>query len=92
METAYANRFRNILRRLTAPENSEKYNAICTLPMTDDENRIWELCQKFWPEGSPGAHLNIEEYKVNDIYDDFTANRYLSELETLLDKHGWKKD
>lgn len=90
MEKAYINRFRNILRRLEAPENSEKYNAICTLPVTDDENRVWELCKKFWPEGSAGTTLIIDSYKVNDKYDNFTADRYLSELETLLDKLGWK--
>lgn len=40
--------FRNVLRRIYAKENKEKYHLICTKTSNQDEERIWELCKAFW--------------------------------------------
>lgn len=44
----YRKRFRNILKRFNSNSNRERYNAICTLPSdNDDEKRVWGICKEF---------------------------------------------
>lgn len=86
----YKERFRSILKRLNSNSNRERYNAICTLPSDNvDEKRVWEICKKFW--GKNEAPLNIDNYDVKDLNTD-SAKRLLDELEKLLDKLGWEKE
>lgn len=81
--------FRNILRRLKLDTNSEKYNSICNNPSSDEERRVWELCEKFWSNENNPSVLNIDEYKINNNLDYSAAKRDLAELKELLDKLGW---
>ena len=84
----YKERFRNILKRLNSDSNRERYNAICTLPSDNaDEKRVWDICKEFW--GKNEAPLDIENYDVKDL-DAAYAKRLLDELEELLDKLGWR--
>lgn len=86
----YKERFRNILKRLNSDSNREHYNAICTLPSDNaDEKRVWDICKEFW--GKNEAPLDIENYDVKDL-DAACAKRLLDELEELLDKLGWEKE
>lgn len=86
----YKERFRNILKRLNSDSNREHYNAICTLPSDNaDEKRVWDICKEFW--GKNEAPLDIENYDVKDL-DAAYAKRLLDELEELLDKLGWEKE
>lgn len=86
----YKERFRNILKRLNSDSNREHYNAICTLPSDNaDEKRVWDICKEFW--GKNEGPLDIENYDVKDL-DAAYAKRLLDELEELLDKLGWEKE
>ena len=86
----YKERFRTILKRLNSDSNRERYNAICTLPNNNsDEKRVWDICKEFW--GKNEAPLNIENYDVKELNTD-SAKRLLDELEKLLDKLGWEKE
>ena len=77
------------MRRLKAESNCERYYCICTQRCNADEERIWQLCQKFWPQEYFDRDVSIEEYVANDCLDEQTAKRYLKELSDLLDKLGW---
>ena len=85
----YKERFRNILKRLNSSSNRERYNAICTLTQNDEEQRVWAICREFW--GNNKEPLDIENYDVKDLGAPY-AKRRLDELESLLDKLGWKKE
>lgn len=85
----YVDGFRNILRRLKAESNQKKYNDICTRCNNADEERVWQLCQKFWPQTFSDRNVNIDKYVANDSLYEQTAQRYLKELSDLLDKLGW---
>ena len=85
----YKERFRNILKRLNSSSNRERYNAICTLTKNDDEQKVWAICREFW--GKNKEPLDIENYDVKDLGAPY-AKRRLDELESLLDKLGWKKE
>jgi len=86
----YKERFRTILKRLNSSSNRERYNAICTLPSDNaDEKRVWNICKEFW--GKNEAPLDIENYDVKDLNTAY-AKRLLDELEELLDKLGWEKE
>lgn len=85
----YVEGFRNILRRLKAESNRNKYNDICNKCNNADEERVWQLCQKFWPQAYSDRNVSIDEYVANDNLDEQTAQRYLKELSDLLDKLGW---
>ena len=85
----YKERFRNILKRLNSSSNRERYNAICTLTQNDDDQRVWAICREFW--GNNKEPLDIENYDVKDLGAPY-AKRRLDELESLLDKLGWKKE
>lgn len=91
MENTYVKGFRDVLSRMKDESNREKYNSICVRTHNEDEERIWELCQKFWPQDYSDRKENIEEYVVNTSLDVAMANRYLHELNDLLDKLGWNK-
>lgn len=83
---------RNVLRRIYAKENKEKYHLICTKTSNQDEERIWELCKAFWHPEYLYRTSDIEKYEPNPSLDDATAKRYLKELTQLLDKLGWYKE
>lgn len=89
MEKAYEKGFRDVLSRMKADSNRERYNNICVETRNSDEERIWELCQKFWPKEDSDRKENIEDYVVNPCLDERNANRELRELNELLDKLGW---
>ena len=50
---------------------------------------MWSICREFW--GNNKEPLNIENYDVKDLGTAY-AKRRLDELESLLDKLGWKKE
>ena len=91
MEKPYCDAFRNILRRIMADSNRERYKAICQHICNKDEERIWQLCEYFWPKAYSDRSLNIEEYHPNNELDEFIAKRHIVELNYLLDKLGWEK-
>ena len=91
MEKQYIEGFRDVLRRLKADSNRERYNSICTRTCNADEERIWVLCQKFWPQLDSDRNIIIDKYVANDCYDERTAQKYLAEIHELLDKLGWEK-
>ena len=90
MEKPYVNGFRNVLRRVKAQNNCERYNSICN-PCSADEERIWVLCQKFWPQLYADRNIDIDKYVANNCLDEKTAQKYLFEIHELLDKLGWEK-
>ena len=70
----YKERFRNILKRLNSDSNRERYNAICTLPSDNaDEKRVWDICKEFW--GKNEAPLDIENYDVKDLDAAYAASK-----------------
>ena len=73
-DTAIA--FRQILKRIYAEANKEKYHLICTKTSNQDEERIWELCKAFWYPEYSCRTSNIEAYEPNLSLDDVTAQRY----------------
>lgn len=91
MEKSYIEDFRNILRRLKANSNCERYNSICTKLCSADEERIWALCQKFWPQLYTDRNIDIDKYVANNCLDEKTAQKCLAEINELLDKLGWEK-
>lgn len=48
MEQEIIQSFRNILKRIYAKENSEKYRSICIKTCNEYEERVWTLCEAFW--------------------------------------------
>ena len=50
---------------------------------------MWAICREFW--GNNKEPLDIENYDVKDLGAPY-AKRRLDELESLLDKLGWKKE
>jgi len=92
MEKSYIEGFRNVLRRLNATNNSERYTAICTQICNPDEERVWILCQKFWPQVYSARTISIDKYVANDCLDEKIALKYIKEIHELLDKLGWEKN
>lgn len=92
MEPSYSNAFRAILKRLKAESNYQRYTAINTLANSDDEEQLWSLCKKFFPENISVKSLDIAKYCVRDNLDEHLAFRYIKEIEMLLDKLGWEKE
>lgn len=83
------NAFRNVLQRIYAKENSEKYRLICIKPCNEDEERVWSLCEAFWHPDYEKRTSDIEKYVPNPYLDNSKAKRYIKELNDLLDKLGW---
>ena len=92
MEKEYVEEFRKILKRIKAVSNSERYHDICIRCHNEDEERIWELCEKFWPNGYAKKNVSIDEYIANENLDPDLAREYIKELTALLDKLGWAKE
>jgi hypothetical protein len=82
--------FRDVLRRMKSKGNYERYNSICTKPCNDDEERIWALCEHFWPKEYSKRQLDIGQYVINEELDPTMAKKYIAELQELLDKLGWE--
>lgn len=89
MEKDTINAFRNVLRRIYAKENSEKYRSICIKTCNEDEERVWSLCETFWHPDYEKRTSDIEKYVPNPYLDNAKAKRYIKELNDLLDKLGW---
>lgn len=83
--------FRNILKRMKSEANKERYNALVLRPTSESEERIWDLCKKFWPSAYENRDGDLNTYVVNDNIDPIRAKRYLAELESMLDNLGWSK-
>lgn len=81
--------FRQVLKRIYAKENKEKYHLICAKASNQDEERIWELCKAFWHPEYSCRTSNIDDFEPNPSLDDVTAKRHIKELTHLLDKLGW---
>lgn len=92
MERNYVDDFKNVLRRLYAPSNSARYNSICSGRGNADEERVWSLCQVFWPPFYTPGNAIIDNYVGNNCLDDGTAQKYITEIQELLDKLGWEKE
>lgn len=90
MEQEVIQAFRNILKRIYAKENSERYNSICIKTRNEDEDRVWEICKAFWHPDYAHRTSDIENYEPNPNLDNAIAKRYLKELTQLLDKLGWQ--
>lgn len=72
--------FHNVLRRIYAKENKEKYHLICTKTSNQDEERIWELCKAFWHPEYLCRTSDIEKYEPNPSLDDATASFFYTQL------------
>lgn len=81
--------FRNVLKRIYLQENRERYTSLYAPERNGDEERIWKLCEEFWPPEYSKRTPNIEAYAPNSNLDDVIARRYIKELTELLDKLGW---
>lgn len=84
--------FRDVLKRIYAKENSEKYRSICIKTCNEDEERVWKLFEAFWHPDYEHRTSDIEKYEPNPNLDNATAKRHLKELTQLLDKLGWYKE
>lgn len=82
--------FRSILKRIQSPTNSEKYHSICIKTCSEDEERLWKLCEAFWPPEYKCQTPDIEKTMPNPNLDHITAKRYINEINELLDKLGWQ--
>lgn len=91
MDKEVTQAFCNILKRIYAKENSEKYNLICVKPLNEDEERVWQLCESFWHPDYDHRTSDIEKYEPNPNLDNATAKRHITEITQLLDKLGWYK-
>ena len=92
MEKEYVAEFRKILKRMKADSNSERYHDICIRCHNEDEERIWELCEKFWPNEYAKRNVSIDEYVANEDLDPDLARKYIKEVTDLLDKLGWAEE
>ena len=92
MEKKLIQAFRDVLKRIYAKENSEKYYSICIKTCNEDEERVWKLCEEFWYPDYAHRTSDIEKYEPNPNLDNATAKRHLKELTELLDKLGWYKE
>lgn len=92
MEQETIQSFRNILKRIYAKENSEKYRSICIKTRNEDEERVWSLCEAFWHPDYEQRTSDSEKYVPNPYLDNAKAKRYIQELNDLLDKLGWDKE
>lgn len=92
MGKKYVEEFRKILKRMTADSNSERYHDICICCHNEDEERIWELCEKFWPNEYAKRNVSIDKYTANEDLDPNLAQKHIDELTNLLDKLGWAKE
>lgn len=89
MAKPYVEGFRNILRRIKADTNIERYQSIFTQTTNDDEKRLRELCQKFWPKRYSDRDVDIDEYIASDGIDERIAQKNIAEITCILDKLGW---
>ena len=92
MEKELIQAFRDVLKRIYAKENSEKYYSICIKTCNEDEERVWKLGEEFWYPDYAHRTSDIEKYEPNPNLDNATAKRHLKELTELLDKLGWYKE
>ena len=92
MGKKYVEEFRKILKRMTADSNSERYCNICNCCHNEDEKRIRELCEKFWPKENARENDSIDQYVANEDLDPNLAQKHIDELTDLLDKLGWAKE
>jgi len=81
--------YMDLLRRLYSTENYERRCALYNPNRSDDEERIWVICSKFWPQDGVQQTFVGDQQEVNPSLDDMTARRYISELKQLLDKLNW---
>lgn len=91
MGKKYVEEFRKILKRLKAESNRERYNALGNLSRNEDEERMWQLCRKFWQDEQSQREGN-GEYAINENLDEAMAQKYIKELTALLNKLGWAKE
>ena len=78
----YQERFKFIITRMKA--NPERYNAINIKTQNEDEERVWQICQKLW-----GSDTGVVDFNIRDDMSDANANRLLDELEEILNRQGW---
>lgn len=85
----YAKRFRELMKRMHKPENAERYRNINLHPGNAEERRILELCFKFHSPSARVFHGEWENLPVRDDLQESTAQRYLDEIDALLEKLHW---
>ena len=90
MEKSYIEDFRNILRRVKSESNQERYNNLFTSEITDEERRLLNLFQKFWPDEYLKRTVSIDEYVANSNVDKKLAQKHIQEMHKLLDLLGWE--
>ena len=83
--------FRAILKRMYSEENRERYCSLCNNTCSEDEERIVTLVKKFWPKEEWKRNSDFDLYEPNSELCDSMAGKYIDELNSLLDKLGWKK-
>ena len=81
--------YRDILRRIYSKENQERLRLFHNPDRSEEEDRIWEICQILWPNNSTQRTFIIDQWEVNPILDDPTAKRYINDLERLLNELNW---
>ena len=88
-QMTYAKRFRELMKRMHKPENSERYRNINLHPDNAEERRILELCFKFHSPDARMFHGGWEDLPVREDLQELTAQRYLDEIDVLLEKLHW---
>lgn len=84
-------KFRAVLKRMYSEENRERYCSLCNNTCSEDEERIVTLVKKFWPKEEWKRNSDFDLYEPNSELCDPMAGKYIDELNSLLDKLGWKK-
>ncbi len=91
MYNNYQELFNNILKRIHSESNKEKYEKFLTQPRNYDEERLFDLCQKFWTKDCFSESLDEYYFGGNSAIEDAFMRQNLIEINKLLDKLGWEK-
>ncbi|ADU24271.1 hypothetical protein [Ruminococcus albus] len=89
----YKERFRQLMKRMHLPSNSEKYTQVCIHPKDlGYGNVLWDLCKAFTVE-NPSFDMNdLAKYKVREGLNPRIASRDLDKIEEILDNNAWAKE
>lgn len=79
----YQDRFKILINRMRT--DPKRYNDINLLTKNPDEERIVEICKKFWGKD----FFSSSGFNIRDDMDPHMADRLLTELEKILDKMEW---
>lgn len=89
-QMTYAERFRELMKRMHKPENLERYRNINLTPDNVEGRRIIELCSEFHSPAARMYHGGWEGLPVRENLPELTAQRYLDEIDALLKELQWE--